>query len=79
MVRAYVLIDIDPAVPDVYERLRGYSLGNCLMLTAGFGDGEVVGRLEADDATFLRTALLELGSQVPGVREITLVRLVDGG
>jgi hypothetical protein len=79
MLRAYVMFDTDPAVRDVEERLRGKSLGSCKLLTAALdSDGEIVGRLECTDMPFLNTAMLELSTQVDGVREITVLRVANG-
>ncbi|WP_144127027.1 hypothetical protein [Catellatospora sichuanensis] len=80
MLRAYIMLECDPAVRDVEEQLRTRSLGNCKLGTAAMHpDGEIVGHLACDDMSFLQTALLELSTQIAGVREVTVLRIVNEG
>ena len=80
MVRAYVLIDTDPAASsNVLPRLRSLSLGNCLLLAEQMMPGEIIAHLHCSERTDVTKALVEDISRLDGVRRTTLLMLTDQG
>ncbi|MFI2435288.1 hypothetical protein [Streptomyces sp. NPDC018693] len=76
MKQAYVLFEVDPAVPDAQERLRTVSLGSCKLLVASLVPNEVLGHLHCENGPVMHDALGELAS-VEGVRRLTVFRITS--
>jgi hypothetical protein len=80
MVRAYLLIDADPVRgSDLLPRLRGLSLGNCLLLAEQMMPGEIVAHLHCNDRPDVTRAVVEDISRLDGVKRTTVLVLIDQG
>jgi len=80
MVRAYVLIDTDSAAgSSVLPRLRGLSLGSCLLLAEQMMPGEIVAHLHCSERPDLTRALVEDISRLDGVKRTTLLMVTEQG
>ncbi len=80
MVRAYVLVDTDPAAGStVLPRLRSLSLGNCLLLAEQMMPGEIIAHLHCNERPDVTRAIVEDISKLDGVKRTTLLMLVDQG
>jgi hypothetical protein len=78
MVRAYVLIDTDPAAGgSVLPRLRSLSLGNCLLLAEQLMPGEIVAHLHCTERADLNKALVEDIARLDGVKQAPVLMLTD--
>jgi hypothetical protein len=74
MVRAYVLVDVDPGA-DMLPRLRSLSLGNCLMLAEQLMPGEIIAHLHCTESPDLTRALIEDIGRLEGVKRATVLML----
>ena len=80
MVRAYLLIDADPVRgSDLLPRLRGLSLGNCLLLAEQMMPGEIIRHLHCTERPDVTRALVEDISRLDGVKRVTVLMLADQG
>ncbi|WP_432123680.1 hypothetical protein [Streptomyces sp. C10-9-1] len=76
MLQAYALVEFDPNVADVPERIRAHSLGMCKQTLVGsLTPGELIVHLNAEDGPYLNEATAALASQVEGVNRLTLLRI----
>jgi hypothetical protein len=76
MVRAYLLIDVDPTTGSgLLQRLKSLSLGNCLMLAEQMVPGEIIAHVHCDDLPDVTRALVEDISRLAGVKRATMLML----
>jgi hypothetical protein len=76
MVRAYLLIDVDPTTGSgLLQRLKTLSLGNCLMLAEQMVPGEIIAHVHCDDLPDVTRALVEDISRLAGVKRATMLML----
>ncbi|MEV7558953.1 hypothetical protein [Streptomyces sp. NPDC089795] len=75
MLQAYVLVEFDIDVTDVQERVRAHSLGMCKQTLIGSAaSGELILHLDAEDGSNLNGAMVDLASQIEGVKRLTMLR-----
>jgi hypothetical protein len=80
MVRAYLLIDVDPTTGSgLLQRLRSVSLGNCLLLAEQLVPGEIIAHVHCNDFPDVTRALVEDISRVAGVKRATTLMLTRDG
>ncbi len=78
MVRAYLLIEADPGSgSDLLPRLRGLSLGNCLLLAEQMMPGEIVAHLHCNDLPDVTQALAGDIAPLAGVKRATVLALIN--
>ena len=69
MVRAYLLVDTDPAAgSNLLPRLRSLSLGNCLLLAEQMMPGEIIAHLHCNERPDVTRAIVEDISRLDGVK-----------
>ncbi len=73
--RAYALIEIEPAASDVVSSIRSFSLQNCKVIAERLYASEVMGHFEATELSDLNRALSDLLSGVPAILRITLLHV----
>jgi hypothetical protein len=74
-VRAYALIEIEPAASDVVSSIRSFSLQNCKVIAERLYSSEVMAHFEATELSDLNRALSDLLSGVPAILRITLLHV----